>query len=141
MNPGPTGSPGSGLPDPFEKLDALARRFASKAKQDPRLEEAAHKEQHQFETQKKRDEAELQNTENLNSLRMFYGKSIPWIVAVWLAIVALIVVAVGLECVCFTLSDTVLVTLLTTTTVEVIGLTVIVTRSLFPAVKEDKPKK
>jgi hypothetical protein len=63
--------------------------------------------------------------------RIGYAKKIYNIICIWLLAIFLIIVASGIEAVPFTLSEKVLITLLTTTTVTVLGLFITVLKYLF----------
>ncbi|WP_420589220.1 hypothetical protein [Bacterioplanoides sp.] len=68
--------------------------------------------------------------------RVSYASKIFWLSLSWLAAVTAITVASGVRCLPFELSDTVLVTLLTTTTATVLGLFITVLRFLFQEPKD-----
>ena len=57
-----------------------------------------------------------------------------WIVSLWLTAVIVVLVCAGLEWV--TLSNRVLIALLTTTTVNILGLPLVVLRGLYPKEEE-----
>ena len=57
-----------------------------------------------------------------------------WIVSLWLAAVIVVLVCAGLEWI--TLSNRVLIALLTTTTVNILGLPLVVLRGLYPKEEE-----
>lgn len=93
-------------------------------------------ESHYLENQ--RIEAELEDFRQNTKSRKAFAWGLFVVVCVWLAAVLIIVFLQGFEgtvCARFKLETAVLVTLLTTTTLNVFGLFAIVTRYLFP-----KPK-
>lgn len=61
--------------------------------------------------------------------RKLLAKWVMWVVSIWLGVVLLIIILTGLKLMAFT--PTVLVTLLATTTINVLGLAFIVLRGLF----------
>ncbi len=78
----------------------------------------------------------IQNTE----LRGTLSRVFTIIIACWL--LAVILILVGNNCNHYNLSDSVLITLLTTTTIQVLGMMLIILWDLFPGKKnkKDKPK-
>lgn len=90
-----------------------------------------------------RERAKLENDALLQDLwfkkeehdqRIHYAKNIYYLIVVWLAFIGVIVICSGLKalvCEYFELSDKVIITLLTTTTVTVIGLFGTVLKYLF----------
>lgn len=69
-----------------------------------------------------------------SSLRRRTAKWVMWIVSLWLAAVIVVLVCAGLEWI--TLSNRVLIALLTTTTVNILGLPLVVLRGLYPKEEE-----
>lgn len=88
-------------------------------------------EQKRIETAIKQHEL-TQRTEE-HSQRVGFAKKMFWLISVWLFCILLVVVAAGSNCKYFSLdlSDRVLITLLTSTTVTVLGLFVTVLKYLF----------
>lgn len=76
----------------------------------------------------------IQNTE----LRGTLARVFTMIIALWL--LAVILILVGNNCNHYNLSDSVLNTLLTTTTIQVLGMMLIILWDLFPGKKNRKPK-
>jgi len=74
-------------------------------------------------------EAELTKINNDNEARVGFSKKIYWIVIIWLSAVIFLLILSGFKIV--DLSDKVLITLLTTSSVNVIGLLVIIANYLF----------
>ena len=76
----------------------------------------------------------LERYADTSSLRRRTAKWVMWIVSLWLAAVIVVLVCAGLEWV--TLSNRVLIALLTTTTVNILGLPLVVLRGLYPKEEE-----
>lgn len=76
----------------------------------------------------------LERYADTSSLRRRTAKWVMWIVSLWLAAVIIVLVCAGLEWV--TLSNRVLIALLTTTTVNILGLPLVVLRGLYPKEEE-----
>lgn len=79
---------------------------------------------------KARRDAELKSFKDDNYSRKVYGYLIFGLVFAWLGVILWIVIAAGSGW--YKLSDTVLVALITTTTLNIIGLLLVVTQYLFP---------
>lgn len=76
----------------------------------------------------------LERYADTSSLRRRTAKWVMWIVSLWLAAVIVVLVCAGLEWI--TLSNRVLIALLTTTTVNILGLPLVVLRGLYPKEEE-----
>lgn len=76
----------------------------------------------------------LERYADTSSLRRRTAKWVMWIVSLWLTAVIVVLVCAGLEWV--TLSNQVLIALLTTTTVNILGLPLVVLRGLYPKEEE-----
>lgn len=76
----------------------------------------------------------LERYADTSSLRRRTAKWVMWIVSLWLAAVIIVLVCAGLEWI--TLSNRVLIALLTTTTVNILGLPLVVLRGLYPKEEE-----
>jgi len=76
----------------------------------------------------------LERYADTSSLRRRTAKWVMWIVSLWLTAVIVVLVCAGLEWV--TLSNRVLIALLTTTTVNILGLPLVVLRGLYPKEEE-----
>lgn len=77
-----------------------------------------------------RKEAELANLKQDVELRKTYSNRFFWLMCVYLLVVELFLIGAGLKS--LTLSDTVLVTLLSTTTANIVGILIVVARYIFP---------
>ena len=78
--------------------------------------------------------ARLERYADTSSLRRRTAKWVMRIVSLWLAAVIVVLVGTGWEC--FTLSNQVLIALLTTTTANILGLPLVVLRGLYPKEEE-----
>ena len=78
--------------------------------------------------------ARLERYADTSSLRRRTAKWVMWIVSLWLAGVLVVLVCTGFGC--FTLSNQVLIALLTTTTANILGLPLVVLRGLYPKEEE-----
>ena len=78
--------------------------------------------------------ARLERYADTSSLRRRTAKWVMWSVSLWLAGVLVVLVCTGLGC--FTLSNRVLIALLTTTTANILGLPLVVLRGLYPKEEE-----
>ena len=78
--------------------------------------------------------ARLERYADTSSLRRRTAKWVMWSVSLWLAGVLVVLVCTGLEWV--TLSNRVLIALLTTTTANILGLPLVVLRGLYPKEEE-----
>ena len=101
--------------DPVESLAASKQSFEETEIRN-RIDEAAQK---------------LRETRDLHDLRKGYSGAIAWGTVAWLLGVMAVVLFAGFSVGGFKLSDTVIVTLITSTTVNVLGLFVIVAKWLF----------
>lgn len=88
-------------------------------------------EREKIETELKRHDLDQRKQEHTQ--RVSYARKIYWLICAWLIVILLIVIASGSNCKYFTLeiSDRVLITLLTTTTVTVFGLFVTVLKYIY----------
>lgn len=88
-------------------------------------------EQTKIETALKKHELNQKKAEH--DQRVGYARRIFFLISIWLLVILLIVVASGSKCAYFTLelSDQVLITLLTTTTITVLGLFITVLKYIF----------
>ena len=73
-------------------------------------------------------------TEDLHDLRVDYTGNIFKLVCVWLACVIVCVTLSGFKLLGFSLSDAVLVAFITSTTINVVGLFIVVAKWMYPAV-------
>lgn len=94
-----------------------------------------HKLRYEVETLKQQV-VEARDTHNL---RVGYSKKLFWLVCTWLACVAVAVGLSGFGAWGFKLSDAVLIAFITTTTVNVVGLFIVVAKWLFPAKNGQQP--
>lgn len=76
---------------------------------------------------------EMEHLRDNHDLRLEYVGRIFWLVAVWLVCVVLCVTISGFGLCGFRLSDTVLVAFISSTTVNVVGLFVLVAKWMFPS--------
>lgn len=84
-------------------------------------------------------EEELRSLQQDREERKKYAKHIFILICVWLFIILLIIIAEGFyEFTCFDLDDTVLITLITTTTANVAAYFLVVTKYLFPNSKKQE---
>lgn len=94
------------------------------------------------ELERERYRQETQRQQREHDLRIGFAGYIYWLVAVWLVVVVCILIWQGVTPQT-RLSDSVLITLLTTTTINVLGLLLTVARYLFPSPggppRPDKP--
>lgn len=109
--------PKSQLPSSTQDLDP-----------DPSLSLEDLKQKHDIELLKQ----ELEELKDTHTLRLKFAKSIFWVVVLWLLFVSIILVMEGFWLWDFSLSDAILITILTTTSINIIGLLVIVAKWLFP---------
>lgn len=72
----------------------------------------------------------VSDMENTVKFKAFFSPNVFDLIKTWLAFVALIILFTGWGC--LKLSDNVLITLLSTTTIEILGLLAIILRHLFP---------
>lgn len=77
-------------------------------------------------------EHELKELRDKHGLRLTYAGRIFWLVVGWLACVVICIVLAGFKYKGFSLSDTVLVAFITSTTVNVVGLFVMVAKWMYP---------
>ena len=76
---------------------------------------------------------ELQALKDTHGLRLSYTGRIFWLVVAWLACVVICVIFSGFKYKGFGLSDSVLIAFITSTTVNVVGLFVLVAKWMFPS--------
>jgi hypothetical protein len=74
----------------------------------------------------------LKETEDTHKLRLDYTKRIFWLICIWLICVAASIFMSGFPWFGFKLSDKVLITFITSTTISVLGIFVIVAKWMFP---------
>lgn len=74
---------------------------------------------------------QLQESVDTHELRIGYANKIFWLVCIWLACVIAGVLLAGFHAFGFSLSDKVLITFIASTTINVLGLFVIVTKWMF----------
>ncbi len=98
------------------------------------LDLAEHQLFYQVETLKQ----QLKEAQDTHKLRLGYAGRIFWLVCVWLACVAIAVFMSGFTFFGFSLSDNVLITFITSTTITVVGLFVVVAKWMFPNSNEHK---
>lgn len=75
---------------------------------------------------------QLDEARDTHQLRLGYASRIFWLVVAWLACVAVAVFMSGFALWSFKLSDKVLITFITSTTINVVGLFVVVAKWMFP---------
>ncbi|MES9903676.1 MAG: hypothetical protein ABW168_13505, partial [Sedimenticola sp.] len=75
---------------------------------------------------------ELKEAQDTRELRLGYAGRIFWLVCAWLVCVAIAVFMSGFSLWNFNLSDKVLITFITSTTINVVGLFVVVAKWMFP---------
>lgn len=92
------------------------------------LDLAEHQLFYQVETLKQ----QLKEAQDTHKLRLGYADKIFWLVCAWLIGVVIGVFMSGLRAFGFSLSDNVLITFITSTTVNVVGLFVVVAKWMFP---------
>ena len=85
-------------------------------------------------------EQELLESKDTQNLRLNYSNKIFWLVCSWLVCVAVSVFLAGFKIYNFSLSDKVLITFITSTTVNVVGLFVVVAKWMFPSNNNTKKK-
>lgn len=83
----------------------------------------------------KRHEAEIQDYTQDVLMRKKYAAHIFWLMCGWLLAILAIIFLEGFKYKCFDLSDTILITLITTTTGNIALYFLVVTKYLFPAKK------
>jgi lipopolysaccharide export LptBFGC system permease protein LptF len=83
---------------------------------------------------------ELKETKDTHDLRLGYSSRIFWLVCCWLVCVAASVFMSGFNFHGFSLSDNVLIAFITSTTVNVVGLFVVVAKWMFPNSNNKKNK-
>jgi hypothetical protein len=125
-----------------ELLDALQASAAEqRVSEDAESSHRAEREADLYERDRERDENtiayekakwQLKHDKAMGRLRLWYSIGIFLIVTLWICIVAWCVLAVGYEEVAFTLSDTVLITLIGGMTANVIGMIIIILKFFFP---------
>lgn len=76
---------------------------------------------------------QVRESVDTHRLRLGYAKSLFRLVCAWLACVVLAVGLVGFKAWGFSLSDPILIAFITTTTINVVGLFIVVAKWLFPA--------
>ena len=116
----------------YDIKEALKSIISSEDEKDVELTEkefGIRKKQHELDLLREINES---NKQDRTQRKEFSGK-IFILLSVFISIVLLIVISCGITPLCFTLSDTILITLLTTTTVNVIGIFLFVVRYLFKA--------
>lgn len=85
-------------------------------------------------------EQELKELKDNHKLRHKYASRIFWLVAVWLAFVLVAVFMAGFDFLSFSLSKEVLITFISSTTINVVGLYVVVAKWLFPSTEKTTPR-
>ena len=80
--------------------------------------------------EKRRFEVEIDAKKQEQRLQQWFAYWAVGLVSVWLVFVAVLLVLVGMSCI--SLSNSVLMTLLATTTVNVIALSIVMAKGLFP---------
>lgn len=98
---------------------------------DSSLDLAEHQLFYQVETLKQ----QLIESQDTHKLRLKYAGRIFWIVCAWLVCVAIAVFMSGFNYKEFELSDKVLIVFITSTTINVVGLYVVVAKWMFPSSK------
>jgi len=89
--------------------------------------------EHQLFFQVENLKQELKEAKDTHALRLGYAGRIFWLVCAWLICVAIAVFMSGFSYNDFKLSDKVLITFITSTTVNVVGLFVVVAKWMFPS--------
>lgn len=82
----------------------------------------------------------LKEARDTHALRLSYTKKIFWLVVGWLACVVACIVLTGFKCYGFSLSEKVLIAFITSTTINVVGLFILVAKWMY-AVPEKKKRK
>ncbi len=125
-------------------LEELTRQFSKIAEREiysPEEEEGVspdlgqslreHKLEHEVASLKQ----QLKEDEDVHELRLSYTSKVFWLVCIWLIFVAVVICCTGFSLCSFALSDKVLITFITSTTVTVLGLFVIVAKWMFPVIQ------
>ena len=117
----------------LELLDDIQPECGNREKDDlAKDEQKAFRAKGQEEHEKQKKELELKSLQQDIDERKGYATKIFFLVCVWLATVLLIVAASGCEFIRLTVSDTVLVALISGVSVNIIALFAIVANYLFP---------
>jgi hypothetical protein len=77
-----------------------------------------------------RGQEELKNIEADRIMKMWFARSVYWLVVGWMAIVVAMLFLSALNC--LNMSEKLLITIVTATTIKVMGLLLVVVRHLFP---------
>ena len=75
---------------------------------------------------------QLKELKDTHKLRLVYAGRIFWLVCAWLVLVAIAVFMSGFDLWGFKLSDKVLIAFIITTTINVVGLFIVVAKWMFP---------
>jgi hypothetical protein len=97
----------------------------------------AKDEQRWYSREKRR--VQLEGLMNDVAARKTWGERVFWLLVAWLAADFICVCADGFVWNGFHVSDTIVITLITTTTANVLGLGYVVAKYLFPTTKDDTP--
>ncbi|GAB2190648.1 hypothetical protein MAH1_22560 [Sessilibacter sp. MAH1] len=116
--------PGSRLPVSFNNLKDIPP-LASSAEPDPYTRQHKEDLEHQHHAQK------IKHERDEHQERIKYANKIYRLSVIWLAVVILMVIANGIDIIPFSLDNSVVITLLTTTTATVLGLFISVLNYLF----------
>ena len=81
---------------------------------------------------------ELKEAQDTHKLRLGYTGKIFWLVVAWLVCVLAAVLMSGFSVGGFSLSDKVIITFITSTTINVVGLFLVVAKWMFPSSRRDK---
>ena len=128
------------MPAKSAKLDQLPKRVPDLSGRDPVVKATSDKEAEDYERQKRK--LELEGGKYELEARKTYGKLIFWLVTSWIAAVLILIAAAGYSEKPLshfrgpTISDNVLIALITGMSVNVIALLAIVVSYLFPKRKD-----
>lgn len=86
-------------------------------------------------------EQELLESKDTHNLRLDYSNKIFWLVCSWLICVAVSIFLSGFKIGNFSLSDKVLITFITSTTINVVGLFIVVAKWMFPSNNNNNKKR
>ncbi len=104
----------------------------SSSHQEPEPDLSLDLAEHQLFYQVEALKQELKEAQDTHELRLGYAGRIFWLVCAWLVCVAIAVFMSGFSLWNFNLSDKVLITFITSTTINVVGLFVVVAKWMFP---------
>lgn len=114
----------------MDDAENLLENIGSKLTPPPLDDPLARAEATSYDLAAQRELAELESFRQDIQARKEYAGKIYRLIAVWLGAIYVVIILQGL-CAAFTLSDTVLVTLISGTTINVLGLFIVVVNYLF----------